>query len=97
MRADGPVVTATVVDLTHDGVGIADADVRRRETKLSPAFHPLDDRSLQRIRPPQRPCRGLDVAHCEQVTDSRGRDRLSVHTYFVYDIHREPELRPELP
>ena len=29
MRADGPVVTATVVDLTHDGVGIADVDGRR--------------------------------------------------------------------
>jgi len=29
MRADGPVVTATIVDLTHDGVGVADLDGRR--------------------------------------------------------------------
>jgi 23S rRNA (uracil1939-C5)-methyltransferase len=29
MRADGPVVTATIVDLTHDGVGVADLDGKR--------------------------------------------------------------------
>jgi 23S rRNA (uracil1939-C5)-methyltransferase len=29
MRADGPVVTATIVDLTHDGEGVADLDGRR--------------------------------------------------------------------
>jgi 23S rRNA (uracil1939-C5)-methyltransferase len=29
MRADGPVVTATIVDLTHDGVGVADVDGRK--------------------------------------------------------------------
>jgi tRNA/tmRNA/rRNA uracil-C5-methylase (TrmA/RlmC/RlmD family) len=29
MRADGPVVTATIVDLTHDGVGVADLDGRK--------------------------------------------------------------------
>ena len=29
MRADGPVVTATIVDLTHDGLGVADLDGRK--------------------------------------------------------------------
>src|SRR5262245_64272694 len=29
MRADGPIVTATIVDLTHDGVGVADLDGRK--------------------------------------------------------------------
>jgi 23S rRNA (uracil1939-C5)-methyltransferase len=29
MRADGPVATATIVDLTHDGVGVADLDGRK--------------------------------------------------------------------
>jgi len=29
MRADGPVASATVVDLTHDGVGVADLDGKR--------------------------------------------------------------------
>ena len=29
MRADGPIVTATIVDLTHDGVGVADVDGRK--------------------------------------------------------------------
>jgi 23S rRNA (uracil1939-C5)-methyltransferase len=29
MRAEGPVVEATIVDLAHDGVGIADVDGRR--------------------------------------------------------------------
>ncbi|HEY3518975.1 MAG TPA: 23S rRNA (uracil(1939)-C(5))-methyltransferase RlmD [Gammaproteobacteria bacterium] len=29
MPADGPVVTATIVDLTHDGVGVADLDGRK--------------------------------------------------------------------
>ena len=29
MRVDGPVVTATIVDLTHDGVGVADLDGRK--------------------------------------------------------------------
>ncbi|HEX7236758.1 MAG TPA: 23S rRNA (uracil(1939)-C(5))-methyltransferase RlmD [Gammaproteobacteria bacterium] len=29
MRADGPVVTATIVDVTHDGVGVADLDGKR--------------------------------------------------------------------
>ena len=29
MRADGPVVTAAIVDLTHDGVGVADLDGKR--------------------------------------------------------------------
>jgi 23S rRNA (uracil1939-C5)-methyltransferase len=29
MRADGPVVSVTIVDLTHDGVGVADLDGRK--------------------------------------------------------------------
>jgi len=29
MRADGPVTSVTIVDLTHDGVGVADLDSRR--------------------------------------------------------------------
>ena len=29
MRDDGPVVVATIVDLTHDGVGVADLDGRK--------------------------------------------------------------------
>src|SRR5688572_31458374 len=29
MRADGPVTSATIVDLTHDGVGVADVDGRK--------------------------------------------------------------------
>src|SRR5688572_2076722 len=29
MRADGPVATATIVDLTHEGVGVADLDGRK--------------------------------------------------------------------
>jgi 23S rRNA (uracil1939-C5)-methyltransferase len=29
MRADGPVATVTIVDLTHDGVGVADLDGRK--------------------------------------------------------------------
>ena len=29
MRADGPIVTATIVDLTHDGVGVADLDGKK--------------------------------------------------------------------
>ena len=29
MRADGPVTSTTIIDLTHDGVGVADLDGRR--------------------------------------------------------------------
>ena len=29
MRADGPPIVATIVDLTHDGVGVADVDGRK--------------------------------------------------------------------
>jgi 23S rRNA (uracil1939-C5)-methyltransferase len=73
MRADGPAVAATIVDLTHDGVGVADLDGRkvfvadalpgeRVEIVLRKRRRKLQEADLKRVLEPS-PSRV--VAHCE--------------------------------